>query len=94
MASRLESTEMVAAAFTQFFTQERWRLEHKEPTAPLVISPVTGASLGVLQRQHTDWVAAARQSSPCYQHGPNLRESVVDPADTGWLLQCPPCHPT
>lgn len=73
MDSRLESTEMGAAALTHFFTQERWQLEHKEPTAPLVTSPTTGGFTGVLRRQHTDWVAAARQSSPCYQHGPNLR---------------------
>lgn len=40
---------MGAAALTHFFTQERWRLEHKEPTAPLVISPMTGGLTGGAQ---------------------------------------------
>lgn len=39
MDSRLQSTEMGTVARSHFFTRERWQLEHKEPTALLVVSP-------------------------------------------------------
>lgn len=52
MDSRLESTEMGTVARTHFFTWERWQLEHKEPTALLVISPTEGPGRPGRKRGH------------------------------------------